>query len=220
MSVSVPTPPAWAAHEASRGLGPSAPPRSLCPRQPVLNHFPPLILLRAEDGPGKRGWLLDAQARGYQDGKWHTSSTLRVHFPHLPLRKKLFLNWVLVLKLPFRLSLAGDHWLLGVWDKVPDRSRLCSSRLSGEQGDQVELPPLPTAAQTIPSTSLPRETDCTCICPISRLWKVTVRSKTEMARVNISKPHLLISSLFLHWLISSFCFCFHVSLLTYFWFIL
>lgn len=92
MSVSVPTPPAWAAHEASRGLGPSAPPRSLCPRQPVLNHFPPPILLRAEDGPGKRGWLLDAQARGYQDGKWHASSTLRVHFPHLPLRKKLFLT--------------------------------------------------------------------------------------------------------------------------------
>lgn len=51
VSVSVLSSPAWAAHNSSRGPGPSAPTRSLCPWWP-LSPFP--SILQAEDRPGKR----------------------------------------------------------------------------------------------------------------------------------------------------------------------
>lgn len=149
MPMSAFMPHAWAEHHSSRVPGPSAPARSLCPRWPVSTPLP--FILPAEDGPGKRQWLLGTYSGSSQGGKRHCPCTPRVHLPIFLSCRTVYLFSFSVGVFFLTLFIAEDHWprvsVRGIWvGHTP------VSSLAGEQSGQEGL--LPKVSQTSSSTCL------------------------------------------------------------------
>ena len=158
----------------AEGLALQPPPGASVLGGQFIKHF--LLILQAEDGPHKRGWLLAAHTESYQGGKRHSFPTLSIHSPCLPLLQKLFSSWSLLSDFLFT---AEDHWPWSVSETECDLSRpTYSGRIAGWPGGaatSVEIahlyPKLPK-----PSPPPPSKRRCLRIACAAAPYRVCGRS--------------------------------------------